>query len=224
MSTMGDFKNKIMKKFMGDQEQDKEEKHEDVASSVEKKAVTPEEVMIRVQSTPNPQALKFVLNKDVKRVGKATYHSIEETYGNVMAYALMDLEPVVQVHMFENVITVTYADGINPSDEIENASAVIRSRYPVHNPDFTVEGDKKTARKDLPPEIQEIEEILDRTIRPGLQADGGDLTVLRLEGKYLEIQYEGACGTCPSATMGTLQAIESILQNEYDPEIRVLLG
>ena len=64
------------------------------------------------------------------------------------------------------------------------------------------------------PELQQIEDILDRTIRPGLQADGGDLQVLSLENNKLEIAYQGACGGCPSAFMGTLEAIENILQHE----------
>ena len=34
--------------------------------------------------------------------------------------------------------------------------------------------------------------------------------------------YQGACGGCPSAMMGTLDAIEGILQNELkNPELRV---
>ena len=162
------------------------------------------ELLIRMQSTPNPQALKFILNQPVKRMGKATYDSLEETYGNVMAYSLMQIEGAIQVHMFENVITATFKEGVDPYEKVE--------------------GDKKEARKESPPEFQKIEEILDRTIRPGLQADGGDLEIVRLTGKVLEIKYQGACGTCPSSTAGTLQAIEGILQQEYDPEISIQLA
>lgn len=182
------------------------------------------ELLIRMQSTPNPQALKFILNQPVKRMGKATYDSLEETYGNVMAYSLMQIEGAIQVHMFENVITATFKEGVDPYEKVDDTVAVIKSRYAVHNPDFTVEGDKKEARKESPPEFQKIEEILDRTIRPGLQADGGDLEIVRLTGKVLEIKYQGACGTCPSSTAGTLQAIEGILQQEYDPEISIQLA
>ena len=183
------------------------------------------DLLIRMQATPNPQALKYVLNKPVKNTGKATYNSKDEAYGNVLAFSLMELEGATQVHMFGNVITVTYEESIDPYDKIDETIAVIRSRYAVHDPDFTVESDKKASRKErLSPELQQIEEILDRTIRPGLQADGGDVEVVGLEGKKLEIRYEGACGTCPSATMGTLQAIEGILQNEYDPELVIILA
>jgi Fe-S cluster biogenesis protein NfuA len=182
------------------------------------------DVQIRMQPTPNPQALKFVMNQSVKDIGKATYNSKEETYGNILAFSLMEVPEAIQVHMFENVITVTFAEPTDPYDKVDDVVSVIKTRYPVHDPSFTVEGDKKEARKERSPEIQQIEEILDRTIRPGLQADGGDVEVVSLKEKYLEIRYEGACGTCPSATMGTLQAIEGILQHEYSSELVVLLA
>jgi Fe-S cluster biogenesis protein NfuA len=59
-------------------------------------------------------------------------------------------------------------------------------------------------------------------VRPGLQADGGDLEVLELDGNILTIRYQGACGGCPSAMMGTLQAIESILREEFNPYLEVV--
>jgi Fe-S cluster biogenesis protein NfuA len=59
-------------------------------------------------------------------------------------------------------------------------------------------------------------------VRPGLQADGGDLEILELDGNILTIRYEGACGGCPSAMMGTLQAIEGILRTEFNPYLEVV--
>lgn len=192
--------------------------------SGEEKEHSKKEVQIRMQPTPNPQALKFVLNQPVKLTGKATYNAKEETYGNILAFSLMETPQVTQVHMFENFITVTFDDEQDPYEKVDDVVNMIKTRYPAHDPSFTVEGDKKEARKELSPELQKIEEILDRTIRPGLQADGGDVEVVRLDGRFIEIRYEGACGTCPSATMGTLQAIESILQHEYNPDVTVILA
>ena len=63
--------------------------------------------------------------------------------------------------------------------------------------------------------------ILDNTIRPGLQMDGGDIQIIGFDGLNLTVNYQGACGSCPSASMGTLKAIESILRDQYNPEITV---
>ncbi|MGZ3691140.1 MAG: NifU family protein [Pseudobdellovibrio sp.] len=34
--------------------------------------------------------------------------------------------------------------------------------------------------------------------------------------------YQGACGTCPSSTSGTLMAIEGILKDEFNPSVEVV--
>ena len=176
------------------------------------------EVLIRVQATPNPEALKFIINRDVKSEGKATFSRGEETYDCLLARELLNLPLVEQVHLFENVVTVSKSGG-DWSDLEPQINSVLQTRIPIHNPLFRGKPDPLAARKNLPPELQKIEEILDRTIRPGLQGDGGDLDVISLEGKNLKIRYQGACGSCPSSTQGTLMAIEEILRREFDPDL-----
>lgn len=180
------------------------------------------EVLIRIQDTPNPNAWKFILDRPVLLEGKAGYSTLEEAYGNRLATDLLTLPGVKQVHFFENVITLTARFDVEPEEIQKQACAVIQTRLPVHDPSFGVQASKKAARETLSPELQKIEEILDRTIRPGLQGDGGDLEVLSYENNQLQVMYQGACGTCPSATTGTLMAIEGILRDEFDPAIEVI--
>lgn len=179
------------------------------------------EVMIRVQATPNPNAWKFVLDRPVLVDGKATYSTSEEAGANPLALDLLSLEGIKQVHFFTNVITITHRFDVDPEVVKAEVCAVIQRRMPVHNPNVTQFDEKMARRKAQSPEVQKIEEILDRTIRPGLQGDGGDIEVVKLDGKNLIVHYEGACGTCPSATEGTLLAIEGILRDEFDPELNV---
>ena len=98
---------------------------------------------------------------------------------------------------------------------------IVLEYAPNHDPNFHVEESKKTAAVSDNPAIEKINEILDRTIRPALQMDGGDLHVASLEGNLLLVNYQGACGSCPSSTMGTLKAIEGILRDEFSPDITV---
>ena len=72
-------------------------------------------------------------------------------------------------------------------------------------------------------DLKRIEEILDQSIRDGLRADGGDLEVVDYDAgkKLLKIKYQGACGCCPMATMGTLMSIQKVLKKEFDPAIEV---
>lgn len=181
-----------------------------------------QEVLIRVQATPNPSAWKFVLDRAVLNDGKATYSTIQEAEHNNLASSLFQIEGVRQVHFFQNVITVTHQFD-SDSDEVQKqVCSVIQTRMPVHNPNQTVLDEKKIARQNLSPELQKIEEILDRTIRPGLQGDGGDIEVIKFDSNKVYVSYQGACGTCPSSTTGTLMAIEGILKEEFNPGVEVI--
>jgi Fe-S cluster biogenesis protein NfuA len=181
-----------------------------------------DEVLIRIQATPNPNAWKFVLDRPVLSEGKATYSTREEAWGNRLAEDLLLIDGVKQVHFFQNVITVTHRIDSNPDDIQKNVVSVIQTRLPLHNPQFGVKQSREALRKNLPEDMQKIEAILDRTVRPGLQGDGGDLEVLKYEDNKVYVHYEGACGTCPSATSGTLMAIEGILRDEFNSQIEVI--
>ena len=65
-----------------------------------------------------------------------------------------------------------------------------------------------------------IREALEK-IRGMLQADGGDLEVVEIDGRTVKLRLTGACGGCPHATMTIKQGIERMLREEVDPEIVV---
>lgn len=180
-----------------------------------------EEVDLMIQPTPNPNALKFIINTIVKSSGKSTYRSIDDVKGNELARLLFELEGVDQLHFYQNVITVSkfsYKDW----EELEPAIIeLLKEEIPKHDPDFIDISPETERRAHLSPELQKIEEILDKKIRPGLQGDGGDLQCLSFEDNVLIVKYEGACGTCPSSTMGTLEAIRAILRDDFEPNIEV---
>ncbi len=179
---------------------------------------------IYVQPTPNPNALKFILNKPVKLEGNSTYRSPIDCGENKLAYELFKVRGVDQVHFFDQSITITkftYEDWDNIDEPLQEK---IKEHYPAHNPDYHDPDPEADRRAALSPELQEIEKILDKTIRPGLQGDGGDIQTISYEDNILLVKYMGACGTCPSSTTGTLYAIKSILQEEYNPEIDVYIA
>lgn len=181
-----------------------------------------QDVLIRIQATPNPNAWKFVLDRPVLTEGKATYADAKEAEPSLLASSLFQVEGVRQVHFFQNVITITHNFDADPEEIQKNVCAVIQTRMPAHNPNVTRVDEKKIARANLPPDVQRIEEILDETVRPGLQGDGGDVDVVKYEDNKLYVFYQGACGTCPSATTGTLMAIEGILRDQFNPTIEVI--
>ncbi|ECQ1209266.1 iron-sulfur cluster assembly scaffold protein [Campylobacter coli] len=76
-------------------------------------------------------------------------------------------------------------------------------------------------------QLKAVEAVLDAEIRPMLHNDGGDLEVIdiqKAEGAAIDvyIRYLGACSGCSSGSGATLYAIETILQEELSPNIRVM--
>ena len=181
-------------------------------------------VTVQIQPTPNPNALKFIVSDIVKAEGKSTFKTPDDTEGIPMAKQLFDIRGVDTIHFFQNVVTVSKFN-FQEWDELEpKVVDTIERMMALHNPNFVDNDPEKIRRENLPPELLKIEEILDRRIRPGLQGDGGDLVCIEFTDNVLIVKYQGACGTCPSSTTGTLEAIRAILKDEYDPEIEVYIA
>ena len=74
--------------------------------------------------------------------------------------------------------------------------------------------------------IKAIDAILDSDIRPMLVMDGGNMEIIDIKENLphfdLYIRYLGSCSGCSSGSSGTLYAIESVLQQKIDENIRVL--
>jgi Fe-S cluster biogenesis protein NfuA len=182
------------------------------------------EVDIDVEPTPNPNALKFITNIPVKAMGSSTYRTPNECAHNDLALELFKIRGVDQLHFFENVISVTKFSYEDWDGLEKNIIEVLKQKLPEHDSDFQDPNPQEERRKALSPELQEIEAILDKTIRPGLQGDGGDIEALTYKENILMVKYQGACGTCPSSTTGTLEAIKSILRDEFNPDIEVYIA
>lgn len=183
----------------------------------------PKEILIRVLPTPNPNALKFVVNRPIKSQGSATFARPSEALGVRLAEELFRVEGVRQLYFFENVITITHSDEVDIDTMRLEIQSVLQTRMAIHDPSFLTDTERRKAEKpQLEGDLKEIDEILDETVRTFLQGDGGDIEVVSYKDHVLEVRYQGACGTCPSSLSGTLEAIQGILQQQFDPEIKIV--
>jgi len=66
----------------------------------------------------------------------------------------------------------------------------------------------------------EVEEVLD-SIRPALQADGGDVELVDIDGGVVKVRLTGACGGCPLAMMTLKGGIEAALKERIPTVERV---
>jgi len=74
--------------------------------------------------------------------------------------------------------------------------------------------------------IKAVDKVVDENIRQMLIMDGGDMEILDIKENGanfdIYIRYLGACSGCASSSTGTLFAIENILKEKLDENIRVL--
>jgi Fe-S cluster biogenesis protein NfuA len=67
---------------------------------------------------------------------------------------------------------------------------------------------------------ERIEGVLNR-IRPFMQADGGDIELVDVNGNSADVKMTGMCAGCPSAHMTLYLGVETALREEI-PEFETL--
>jgi len=60
---------------------------------------------------------------------------------------------------------------------------------------------------------ERVEAVLER-VRPFLQADGGDIELLEVQGNSAKVRLTGMCAGCPSAHMTLYMGVEMALREE----------
>ena len=67
---------------------------------------------------------------------------------------------------------------------------------------------------------EQVESVIGR-VRPFLQADGGDIVVVRVNGNTADVRLTGMCAGCPSAHMTLHLGVEAALRDDI-PEFETL--
>ena len=164
--------------------------------------------VVRTRETPNPNALQFVVNAAILDNGNIAFGNKEEAKDDKMAAALFEKPGIINVYVMENFITVTKDDTV----------AVYQSEKKVQLSGVDV---VNFAKLDNEKKLQGIEMVLDRSIRTNLAKDGGGVELKGIEGNEVSIHYQGACGSCPTSTSGTLKYIQGQLREQLHPELTV---
>ena len=63
--------------------------------------------------------------------------------------------------------------------------------------------------------FEAIEELMNEMVRPALQGDGGDITLIKVENNDVYVKLVGACSTCPSSIMTMKMGVEALLKEEF---------
>ncbi|MBK8726171.1 MAG: NifU family protein [Holophagaceae bacterium] len=176
--------------------------------------------VINIEPTPNPDALKFICQPALLRGGTRSFKDFASAVGDPLASAIFALGKVTSVFYMDRFVTVNKETACEWSDLIDpicEAIEDVKLEVEATGGNMAAGPDASADEK-----LRKINELLDHRIRPGLAGDGGGLEVISFDGDTLQISYHGACGACPSSTSGTLRYIEGMLQEEVDPNLRVI--
>ena len=100
------------------------------------------------------------------------------------------------------------ATGIEGADASASVVSPFAEAAKEENADAVDESPK------LPPTMENVDEALDE-VRPYLVADGGNVELVKIEGKIIVVRLNGACGTCASSSATMKGGIEKLLKQKF---------
>ena len=181
--------------------------------------VTPKAIHIYLESNPNPNSLKFVVNEILIPEGMSfDFPDPASAESAPLAQELFMYPFVDRVFYMSNFITVTKKEDV---DWIEVQETIKR-----HIQTFLESGklilDIKSPEGEQQEEtetIKKIKTILDEYIRPAVEQDGGAITFHSIEGKKVKVKLQGPCSGCPSSTITLKAGIENLFKKMMPEEV-----
>jgi Fe-S cluster biogenesis protein NfuA len=178
-----------------------------------------------VEPTPNPNAFKFRVGETLLAEGQANFPSPVEAEELPIARALFELGDITAVLIAEDFISVsgnraTYWQKVREIIEegLKSLDVAAVAAVAANRADAAV---RRQADNMQNPYFQQIHDVFETYVRPALAGDGGGIELVGVEEKIVQIRYQGACGSCPTSTATTLNAIENLLHDKVDPELRL---
>ncbi len=185
----------------------------------------PATVPVFVEPTPNPNSLKFVLDRYIIQSGPYEFGRVEEASASPLAIEIFAISGVEGVFMGRNFVTVRKQDGATwdaiEAPAIELIQNAVGSGTPVVDeaagPAAEPSGEGATGSERI------IRTILDEEIRPAVASDGGDVRFMSFEDGVLKLKLVGACSGCPSSLMTLRMGIERRIRDDVPELVEVVL-
>ncbi|MEO1050471.1 MAG: NifU family protein [Bacteroidota bacterium] len=180
-------------------------------------------VNIYMESNPNPNSLKFVVNFMLVPDGASfDFPSIEEAESAPLAQELFSFDFVTRVFYMSNFITVTKKEDVewvevrdqikdHIKNYLEDGKAILAEEAGTGLD--VDENDSETVKK--------IKGILDEYVRPAVEQDGGAITFKSFEDGVVKVLLQGSCSGCPSSTVTLKAGIENLLKRML-PEVQTV--
>jgi Fe-S cluster biogenesis protein NfuA len=176
-------------------------------------------LMIVAEPTPNPNSVKFKVNRVLLDGLGREFASSTEAECSPLARELFLINGVSSVYIGGDFVTVSMG-----AENIWAMRPLVEGTIETH----LAAGKPVIANLAMPTGPAPIEglsmiemgimRVLDTEIRPAVAMDGGDIVFSSYKDGVLKVHLRGACHHCPSATFTLKAGIESRLKREF-PEI-----
>lgn len=196
-------------------------------------------IEVYAESTPNPAAMKFVVNRMLLAEGVAEYFKKDDARICPLAYQLFDFTGVKSVFITSNFITVTKTTDLDWYDLLSILREFIKSFFEngeklfLANPlekkqDPVLKSENlKTRESGNPVGLTDVEEqirqMLDEYVRPAVEQDGGAIHFKSFNSGVVTLILKGSCSGCPSSAVTLKSGIENLLRKMI-PEVREVIA
>ena len=186
-----------------------------LVSKNEIKKVSP--VTVYAESTPNPNAMKFVVNKKIVD-DVYEFKSIDQTKDSPLAKSLFGFDFVKEVFFDFNFVSLIQNPGNNWDENVMDVREFIRSF--IQDSNTIVFEDRIKNNIKTKPNVEyddiskEIIKIIDENIKPAVASDGGNIMFESYDTttQKVNVILQGACSGCPSSTVTLKSGIETMLK------------
>ncbi|MBL7870088.1 MAG: NifU family protein [Cyclobacteriaceae bacterium] len=179
----------------------------------------PKNIHIYLESNPNPNSLKFVVNDVLIPEGLSfDFPTPADAEEAPLAQELFMYPFVDRVFYANNFITVTKKEEVEWMEVqetlknhiktfLESGKLILDMKAPVAHEQEETEVVKK------------IKTILDEYIRPAVEQDGGAITFHSYLNKQVTVMLQGSCSGCPSSTVTLKAGIENLFKKMMPEEV-----
>jgi NFU1 iron-sulfur cluster scaffold homolog, mitochondrial len=183
----------------------------------------PKNVHIYLESNPNPNSLKFVVNEMLIPEGMSfDFPSIEGTHIAPLAKELFGYPFVDRVFYMSNFITVTKKESVEWL-EVQNILKDHIKKF-LESGKYIIEMKEEEAApaEEETETIKKIRTILEEYIRPAVEQDGGAITYHSFRDGIVKVRLQGSCSGCPSSMVTLKAGIENLFKRMMPDDVQAV--
>jgi len=180
---------------------------------------TPKNIHIYLESNPNPNSLKFVVNEMlVPETMSFDFPDAESASISPLAQELFSYPFVDRVFFASNFVTVTKKEDVEWL-EIQNTIKDHIKKF-LESGKFIIEvNEPEVAQGEETETVKKIKTILDEYIRPAVEQDGGAITYHSFQDGIVKVKLQGSCSGCPSSMITLKAGIENLFTRMMPGEV-----